>query len=97
MFTWLQAMDVDVAQQGIQALDTLKQLVPRAVFQDLFAVKAQASLSAAAAVADSAADNAVLQSDVREVQQLTNATVSQHALLSKHQVAKLCQVLDLPS
>lgn len=89
----LQAMDVDTAQQGIQALDTLKQLMPRAVFQDLFAVKAQASLSAAAAAADSAADNAVLQSGVREVQQLTNASLSQ-PLLSKHQLTKLCQVLD---
>lgn len=79
------------AQEGTQALLTLKQLPPRAVFQDLFAVRAQASLSAAAAVAGCAADNDVLLSGVREVQQLTSAALGQ-PLFSKHQLAKLCQV-----
>ena len=88
---WLQADVVDIAQEGTQALHTLKELPPRAVFQDMFAVKAQASLSAAAAVAGSAVDNGVLLSGVREVQQLTNAALS-HPLLSKHQLTKVCQV-----
>ena len=77
--------------QGNQALNMLKGLTPRAVFQQLFAVKALMSLSAAAAVAGSATDNDVLLSGVREVQQLVNAELSQ-PLLSKHQLTKLCQV-----
>lgn len=80
-----------MAQEGTQALDTLKQLPPRAVFQDLFAVKAQTSLLAATAVAGSAADNHVLLSGVREVQQLTSAVLGQPSL-SKPQLTKLCQV-----
>ena len=80
--------------QGDHALDALKGLLPRTVFQQLFAVKAQMSLSAAAAVACSAADNDVLLSGVREVQQLVNAELSQ-PLVSKHQLTRLCQVCDL--
>lgn len=86
-----QAADVDIAQQGTQALNTLKELPPRVVFQDLFAVKAQASLTAAAAAAGSTADKVVLVSGVREVHQLTTAALAQ-PLLSKHQLTKLCQV-----
>lgn len=82
---------MDIAQEGTRALDTLKELPPRLVFKDLFAVKAQTSLSAAAAAAGSAADNGVLLSGVSEVQQLTSAALGQPSL-SKHQLTKLCQV-----
>ena len=79
------------AREGTRALDTLKKLPPRLIFQDLFAVKARTSLSAAAAAAGSAADNDVLLSGVTEVQQLTSAALGQSSL-SKHQLTKLCQV-----
>lgn len=82
---------MDTAQQGSQALATLKDLPPRTIFQDLFVAKAQASLSAAAAAAGCASDNDVLLSGVREVQHLTEAALSQPSL-SKHQLTKLCQV-----
>lgn len=86
-----QVAAVDIARQGSEALATLKQLPPRMIFQDLFAVKAQVSLSAAAAAAGCAADNDVLLSGVREVQRLTDAALSQPSL-SRHQLTKLCQV-----
>lgn len=84
---------MNIAREGTRALDTLKKLPPRLIFQDLFAVKARTSLSAAAAAAaaGSAADNDVLLSGVTEVQQLTSAALGQSSL-SKHQLTKLCQV-----
>lgn len=86
-----QVAGVDLARQGSAALALLKQLPPRMIFQDLFAVKAQASLAAAAAAAGCATDNDVLLSGVREVQRLTDAALSPPSL-SRHQLTKLCQV-----
>ena len=91
----MQVTDAHSAQQGSQAMESLKQLSPRIVIQQLFAVKAQMSLAAAAGVASRAPDNTVLLSGVREVQQLTDAALRQ-PVLSKHQLAKLCQV-SLPA
>ena len=69
----------------------LQKLVPRQVFEELFAVRACTSLARAASEAAQADDNNVLLSGVREVDSLTQTALSQPSL-GKHQLARLCQV-----
>ena len=85
------ASEPATVQQGSQALDSLRKMPPRQIFEQLFRVKACVSLSEAAAMARKADDTHVLLSGVREVEHLTHTALSQ-PVLSKHQLTKLCQV-----
>ena len=79
------------AQQGSQALDSLRKMLPRQIFEQLFRVMVCVSLSEAGAMTRKADDTHVLLSGVREVEHLIQTALSQ-PVLSKHQLTKLCQV-----
>ena len=89
----MQAEAGDAVQQASQALNKLKLLAPRLIFQDLFAALAWSSVAAGAAAAAVAAaeDSHMLITGVRQVEQLLQSALAQPCL-SRSQLHKLCQV-----